>query len=181
MADISIDRIIADLIRREGGFVNDPADRGGVTKYGITRRTLARWRGKPVSIDDMKALTKAEAAQIYRQEYVEKPGFGQIEFEKIRAFMVDAGVLHGPATATKWLQKIIGAKQDGILGPKTRRRLVRVRPPVLIGQLVGEWCRYDARLAQTDANKVAKGTMDPIKSRARTIAGWINRATAWLN
>jgi len=39
--------VIYDLIEREGGFSNHPADKGGPTKYGITQQTLSEWRGVP--------------------------------------------------------------------------------------------------------------------------------------
>ena len=45
--------LIAELIQREGGYVDDPDDRGGPTKYGITLATLQAWRHTPVSAADV--------------------------------------------------------------------------------------------------------------------------------
>lgn len=63
-------QIIADILRREGGFVHHPLDRGGATNYGITQATLARWRGRAVTVDDVRALTPEEAGDIYRARYL---------------------------------------------------------------------------------------------------------------
>jgi lysozyme family protein len=60
------DAILAAILRREGGFVNHPADRGGPTHYGITQATLQAWRGRAVSEEDVRALSVEEAKAIYR-------------------------------------------------------------------------------------------------------------------
>ena len=44
-----VDDLISDIIRREGGYVNHPDDRGGPTNYGITQATLSEWRRQPVT------------------------------------------------------------------------------------------------------------------------------------
>jgi len=112
--------IIDQIIRREGGFVNHPADRGGPTKYGITQATLSRWRrGEPVSPSDVEALTEDEARRIYRTLYITRPGFHMIEHAPLRALVVDCGVHHGVRRAAEWLQEAAGAPVDGIVGPVT--------------------------------------------------------------
>ena len=62
--------LLTDILRREGGYVDHPADRGGPTKFGITHATLREWRGRPVTRDDVRALTEEEARAIYRARYV---------------------------------------------------------------------------------------------------------------
>lgn len=56
-------------LKFEGGFVNNPKDPGGATNRGVTQRTLAAWRHKPVSVGDVRSLTVAEAGEIYRAMY----------------------------------------------------------------------------------------------------------------
>ena len=64
-----IDTILDEIIRREGGYVNHPADRGGPTNFGITAQTLGSWRklGRPATTAEVRALTEAEARAVYRQ------------------------------------------------------------------------------------------------------------------
>jgi lysozyme family protein len=60
-------QIIDDIIRREGGAVDHPSDRGGQTKYGITKATLSEYRGRQVSGVELFALTEQEAREIYQK------------------------------------------------------------------------------------------------------------------
>ena len=111
--------IIEGILRREGGWVDHPADRGGPTKYGITLRTLSRWRGSRAIAEDVRALTKEQARRIYRHLYIEKPGFDRIEDPRLRELVIDCAVHHSPARAVRWLQKAAGVKVDGRCGPVT--------------------------------------------------------------
>lgn len=98
-----INRIIAKVIEAEGGYVNNPADRGGATKFGITE-TVARANGYK---GDMRELPLSLAETIYHQRYVIKPGFDQVAAlnTRIGAELVDTGVNMGPARAGEFLQR----------------------------------------------------------------------------
>ena len=63
------EKCMAVIEKWEGGFDNDPDDPGGPTNMGITQSDLARWRQKPVTVDDVRNLTRDEACQIYREFY----------------------------------------------------------------------------------------------------------------
>lgn len=112
------EELIDEILRREGGFVDNPHDRGGATNYGITEDTLARWRGEPVTTEDVRALTKEEARDIYRHDYIVAPGYDHLS-GPLGRFLVDSAVQHGPGRATRWLQGALDCKQDGVIGPKT--------------------------------------------------------------
>ena len=106
------------VLLQEGGFSDNPADPGGATNLGITKRTLEAWRNQVVSVDDVKALTQQEAAEIYRANYWNvlhcdslPPGVDLVTF--------DIGVNAGPGRAARMLQKAVGAAQDGAIGPAT--------------------------------------------------------------
>jgi lysozyme family protein len=111
--------IVDEVIEREGGYVDNPADRGGPTKYGITLATLAAWRGASVDADDVAALSVTEARAIYANRYIRVPGFNLLTDPTLRAVVVDAGVHSGPARAVRWLQEALRVPVDGILGPVT--------------------------------------------------------------
>lgn len=118
---IEADRLIDDIIRREGDeYTNNPHDRGGPTKFGITLDTLASYRGHvSVTASDVEALTEVEAREIYDHIYV-KP-FAPLAgiSGPLLGLLVDSGVQHGPERAIKWLQTALGVVSDGDLGPKT--------------------------------------------------------------
>ena len=102
----TIDSILDDILRREGGYVNHPADRGGATNFGITAQTLGAWRklGRAATAAEVQALTETEARAIYRQQYITGPGFETIAHPALLHLLVDAGVHSGPKRAVQWLQ-----------------------------------------------------------------------------
>jgi lysozyme family protein len=112
---------LTHILRREGGFVDHPADRGGPTNFGITAATLGDWRGlgRPASREEVKALTEREARKIYTQRYLTDTGFAQILNAKLRDLLLDCAVHHGPRRAAVWLQEAVGVTADGKVGPRT--------------------------------------------------------------
>jgi lysozyme family protein len=94
------DEILDDIIRREGGFVNHPADSGGPTNFGITQATLAAFRKQPVTAADVEALTVDEAKEIYRAKYLMP---FQNEDEGLRPQLVDIAVNSGVLAAQRLL------------------------------------------------------------------------------
>jgi len=122
-ADPARDAIIVATLRWEGGFVDHPADRGGVTNWGITQATYEAWFGRPVSVADMRLMPQSTALAIYRSAYWRPAGCDRLP-ELIRPVVFDMAVNHGPARAIAVLQGAlsrIGAKTtiDGRLGPQT--------------------------------------------------------------
>ena len=87
----SVEQMIDDVIRREGGYVDHPRDRGGPTKFGITQSTLSRHLGRPASADDVRGLTPDVAADIYRRYYYEAPGLDLLP-QSVQPFVFDAAV-----------------------------------------------------------------------------------------
>ena len=101
---MSVDKYIDDLIKREGGYVNNPNDRGGATNYGITE-AVARvngWKGP------MRDLPLDLAKQIYKQQYWINPRFDQVNTLSplIAEELLDTGVNCGVAFAKPLLQRI---------------------------------------------------------------------------
>lgn len=122
MSDDYFDMALEHILRFEGGYVDHPLDPGGATNFGITRRTLANWRGvKPywkLPKTEVKNLTKTEVRQIYRTKYWQPCGAHKLP-PAIGLVVFDFAVHSGPKTAVKKLQQIIGTATDGIVGPLT--------------------------------------------------------------
>ena len=114
------------LLGDEKGFVDNPADKGGPTKWGVTMATLARWRRRPVTRDDVRDLTATEAAQIYYAWYWKPLGCDKLSQPSIATILLDAGVLFGVGTSAVAAQKAARASGagpslavDGHVGPAT--------------------------------------------------------------
>jgi lysozyme family protein len=112
----AIDRYLVNLVDVVEGpkFTDDPRDRGGPTKYGITQRTLASHRGHTVSVGDVQALGRDEALAIYRADYVTLPGFDKVAkiSEPVAIECIDTGVNMGPQVATVLLQRCLNVMND---------------------------------------------------------------------
>lgn len=94
----------------EGGYVNHPKDPGGETKYGISKRAFPH-----IYIPD---LTPELAAKIYHEHYW-GPIYGDALPPRIRLAVFDAAVNQGVGFAIGTAQAVVGAKVDGVIGPKT--------------------------------------------------------------
>ncbi|HBT2093578.1 TPA: glycoside hydrolase family 108 protein [Klebsiella pneumoniae] len=121
------DEIIDEIIKREAGYVNHPADRGGPTNWGITAKTALAH-----GYHDVKALTREQARAIYEADYWYGPRFDQVAAvdAAIADELCDSGVNMGPAVASKFLQRWLSALNlqgklypdldaDGRIGPRT--------------------------------------------------------------
>lgn len=118
MAATSFARALDLVLRHEGGYVDHPRDPGGATNMGITRATLAGWRGTPVTRRDVRRLTLAEAARIYRHLYWDAVCGDELP-AGLDYCAFDAAVNSGPARAARWLQRALGVRADGVIGPVT--------------------------------------------------------------
>ena len=131
---MDIDGMIDELLEREGGYVNHPADRGGPTSFGITE-AVARAHGYA---GDMRRLPREEAAAIYRRLYWLRPKLDRLaeRSARIAAELFDTGVNMGPAVAITFLQRALTALNrngrdfadlvpDGRVGPATCAALDR--------------------------------------------------------
>lgn len=120
----------------EGGYQAIPEDVGNWitmpdgarrligTKYGVTPAALAKFRGIPVwmmTVKDMQDLTVDEAASVGLVEFYRGPRFDRLEYGPAVEVWVDIGWGSGPITAVRHMQRMIGAGDDGVIGPYTER------------------------------------------------------------
>jgi lysozyme family protein len=98
------------VLGHEGGFVDDPDDPGGATKYGISQRAYPTI--------DIHELSEREAMQIYESDYWDKIKADYLP-AKLRLILFDCAVNQGVARACMFLQRSCGVSADGIVGPQT--------------------------------------------------------------
>jgi lysozyme family protein len=108
---MDVEKLIDEVVAREGGYSNHPADRGGATRWGVTE-AVARahgWRG------DMRDYPRSEAAAVYRRLYWLRPGFDRVaeHAPRVAAELFDTGVNMGPAVAAGFLQRALNALNRG--------------------------------------------------------------------
>ncbi|TFU06142.1 hypothetical protein EUV02_03780 [Polymorphobacter arshaanensis] len=102
---------LLDLLKVEGGYSNNPADKGGETNHGITI-AVARANGYTGA---MKDLPVSVAKEIYRKVYFTAPGFDKVASvnPEVAGELFDTGVNMGPATAAGFLQTALNALNRG--------------------------------------------------------------------
>lgn len=110
------------LIGHEGGWVNDPNDPGGETKFGISRRSY------PTEI--IRTMTLERAKEIYLRDFWGPAGCDAVP-DVLKFDLFDTAVNAGVKAAIKMLQKAVGEEPDGILGPRTLQAVWNV-PPHLV-------------------------------------------------
>ena len=112
---VTFEEIIGVELEHEGGYVNDPKDPGGETKYGVSKRAYPN--------EDIKNLTEEGAKDIYRRDYWERYRCAELP-ESLRHIYFDMCVNMGAGRATKIMQETANAKGanlkiDGGMGPMT--------------------------------------------------------------
>lgn len=180
----TVQAIITDILRAEGGFTSDPKDRAHYgkatdgkkwdcycTNRGITQATLSDYLNRQATIDEVKNLSEALAREIYEKRYVTDPRFHMLP-AIIQPAMIDAGVHSGPRRSGIFLQQVLNAagygplSVDGAVGPATRaeaEKAAKVMKGWLVNGLVEQRRMYLEAL-------IAK---DPSQERFRR--GWMAR------
>lgn len=174
---MTIDDIVNEILRREGGFVDDPSDKGGATNFGVSLRYM---RGIGLDLDgdgdvdrdDVLLVTRERAAQLFKDDFFYGPKIDQLP-EYLHAPMFDFAVNSGPAAAVRALQKVCTTLgypcvPDGRLGPKTRAAVERMYAERsrrrVVNALVEQRVDYYTEIALDDP------------SQQRFLKGWIARA-----
>jgi lysozyme family protein len=183
----SVESIAAEIVRREGGYVNDPDDPGGATNHGVTIHTMQKLGldlngdGK-VDAGDVKALSPAQAAEIYVRHYFREPKLNLLP-EPLQASVFDMQVNAG-ANAVRILQRLMAAfglplKDDGVIGPVTARivaQAMEAAPDHLVDAYGIARRNYYYRLAdQRPASRKYARARDGGKG------GWILRAEEFVS
>ena len=112
---------IPALLKWEGGFVNNPNDKGGATNKGVTLATFRKWYGADRTVADLKAMTDCQWCRIMRSYWDGVKG-DQIQSQSIADIFADWHINAG-INAIKRVQKALGITADGIVGKVTLSHL----------------------------------------------------------
>lgn len=144
----NFERCLAETLAHEGGWADDPRDAGGATMKGITFATYRAWKRRPITKAELRNISDAEVAAIYRQNY-----WDAVRGDDLPAGLdlvaFDAAVNSGVSRGAKWLQSALGVTADGMIGPQTIAAAQQAHPEAVIDRAIS------ARLAFL---RVAKNT-----------------------
>jgi lysozyme family protein len=130
------------VLQFEGGYVNNPDDPGGPTNLGVTQATLSTYLGRQAAIAEVKALTPATVAPIYRLKFWDHVSGDQLPIG-VDLAVFDFGVHSGPKRGIIGLQRALGGlADDGNLGPLTLAAAAAADPAKLIGELCDERLKF---------------------------------------
>lgn len=162
-----IEQFITDILAREGGYVDDPADRGGATNFGITQAVYEDWKGRSVTKEEIRNMPRSDARQIYEAQYVQ-PWMFAIDWTRIFEHLLDMGVNHGIGGASRILQRALKVKADGQVGPMTKAAFMDADKSYLPNRLIAERAIYYAQIVESNP------------TQSRFIEGWIRRCMSFL-
>lgn len=158
----------------EGGFVDNPLDRGGPTNLGITQATLSIFLKRRATVQDVRDLSRSTAVQVYKTLFWDKMNLDELSSWRLCLILFDQGVNSGPTTAVTTLQRVLNErflkfqtlpqlKVDGILGNKTIEAIESVNESRLCRKLLQEFQRRYISICLTN------------QSQMGFLMGWLNR------
>ena len=154
------------ILRWEGGFVDDPLDRGGATNKGITIGTFRSFYGQGATVEQLKNITDEQWLHIFKSGYWDKWKADNIANQSIANTCVDRAWASGTGTSIKQVQKILGVAVDGIVGKDTLTAINIADQRALFDKI-------HARRIEFVENIVRRNP-----SQSRFIKGWKNRINA---
>jgi lysozyme family protein len=183
----TVQMLAEQIVAREGGFVDDPDDPGGVTNHGVTIGTMRRL-GLDVTGDgqvtaaDVRALTRAQAVDIFIEHYFRRPGIAGLP-EVLHASVFDMYVNAG-ANAVRVLQRLLvrmgfPCTVDGVIGPRTlaAARAAAEAAPQHLADAYGI-ARRNYYYALADARPASRKYA---RRRDGGKGGWITRAEEFMS
>jgi lysozyme family protein len=167
-------------MKAEGGYANDPQDRGGETYKGVSRNNHPTWSGwkiideakaaKPKSLNAVlarNAVLQQKIKDFYKVNYWDVNNTGDINDQQVANQVFDIAVNSGAGTAAKFLQVAAGVTVDRVVGPLTIKAVNAANTKALYEKLLNERSTYFDQI-------VARNP-----SQSKFLASWKSRLTPY--
>ena len=156
---MTFDQVFDKLINHEGGYIFNPHDPGGETKFGISKRSYPHL--------DIHSLTLADAKTIYRRDFWDRAQCDKLHPD-LAFDLFDGAVNSGIGQAIRWLQRAVGVADDGVVGPLTLASINRENDPSAVqARFNGHRLDFMTRLSTWDV--FGKGWARRIASNLQSV------------
>jgi lysozyme family protein len=163
----NVKKLLPYILSWEGGFVNDPHDKGGATNKGVT---IATWRkvgydkdgDEDIDVDDLRLLTDNDVCRVLLDHYWNRWQADKIKSQSVAEILVD-WVWGSGSCGIKLPQELLGVTIDGIVGPKTLAAVNARDPSELFDAIKAEREAYLHRIVERDP------------TQEKYLRGWLNR------
>ena len=118
------------VFKWEGGLTNDKDDNGGITNYGVSLRFL-KSVDKNATKEDIVNMTKDKASKLFKQHFWDKCQCGKLN-PMIAIAVYDFAVNAGVSQSVKLLQRVVGVKDDGVMGETTIKATKEMSPNIIV-------------------------------------------------
>lgn len=167
---MSFEDCLAFALRWEGGYVNDPDDRGGATNQGVCQSVYDEWRTrKHYDPRSVEMIERGEVLQIYFEQYWKPTRCPSLD-HPMTLVMFDSAVNHGVNRAIRWLQGAVNTSVDGHFGPQTMQAFDDM-----------EQCHGTIHIAQKFMDirqRFYHQIVAANPKQEKYLRGWMNRITA---
>lgn len=155
---MNFDTAFDALISHEGGHVNNPADKGGETKFGISKRSYPAI--------DIANLTLADAKLIYKRDFWDRAQCDKLP-PGVAFDVFDTAVNSGIGQAIRFLQRAVGLADDGIVGPLTLATVGRWESEAVQARFNGQRLEFMSKLSNFDV--FGKGWVRRVAANLQTV------------
>ncbi len=169
--------LIAGILDREQGYQQDPRDTGnanqGATNWGITAKSWGIYKGygRQATRDEMKAITREQATEFYRSQYLANSIYKVVAYEPLRVQLIDFAINSGTARATRWLQRVLNVEATGVMDDRTKLVLARESGRLVnLGLVAARSYMIDRATDHGDINKAFE---EGLESRALSFCDFV--------
>jgi len=153
------------VLKNEGGYSNQDADRGGETFRGITRKYFGKWEGWEIidETDHFDPRLDELVIKFYKEHFWDAMRLSEVTDKEVARVMLDLGVNMGKKAVIRKTQRILGVTIDGAIGPITIKALNAYPRNELILNLLLEALELYASIVNRD------------RTQKVFLLGWVNR------